>query len=131
MTRTNVLPTLALLVPFFAHASQILHCKFPEGQSGDRVRVTLLDSNNGTFLYETADPAGAGSTEALKLKRAQDPEQGVAAFEIQSSAVQMTFKINTALLFQSGSGITASLLSRIPEMDLSQEQPLTCDSFVK
>ncbi len=131
MIRTNLLSSLTLLFPFFAHASQILSCRFPDGLSADRIRVTLLDSQNGSFLYETADPAGTGSTEALKLKRTQDPEPGTAAFEIQNAAVQMTFKIETALLFQTGNKLPASLLSRIPEMDLSQEQPLSCDSVVK
>ena len=132
MTRTNFLILLTLGLPVFAHASsQFLNCRFQESSAGDRVRVTLLDSQNGSFLYETADPAGTGTTAALKLKRMADPETGIAAFEIQSPAVEMIFKLETSKLFQTATGVNATLLSRIPEMDLSQEQALTCDSLVK
>jgi hypothetical protein len=132
MTRTNSLILLALGLPFIAHASsQVLNCRFQESSTGDLIRVTLLDAQNGTFLYETADPAGTGTTAALKLKRINDPEPGFAAFEVQSPAVEMIFKLETSKLFQTATGVNATLLSRIPEMDLSQEQALACDSVLK
>ena len=132
MTRTNLLALLAFGLPFLAHASsQVLNCGFQESSAGDRVRVTLLDTQNGTFLYETADPAGTGTTAALKIKRMNDPEPGFAAFEVQSPAVEMIFKLEASKLFQTASGVNATLLSRIPEMDLSQEQALTRESVVK
>jgi hypothetical protein len=126
----SILPVLLMpFLPFIAEASsQNLSCRFVGGSSADRVRITLLSPQDGTFLYETADSSGTGSTEAIRLKRISDPKPGTAAFEVQSSAVQMIFTVEASKLFRAGTGIEATLLSRIPEMDLSQEQPLLCDS---
>jgi hypothetical protein len=132
MSHLKSLSILALAFPFYAAAStQILNCRFQTAITADRIHVALSDFQNGTFLYETGDPAGTGTTAALKLKRMSDPEPGLAAFEVQSQAVEMIFKLETSKLFQTGSNVDATLLSRIPEMDLSQEQALTCDSVVK
>ena len=132
MSHLRSLPLLVLAFPFLAQAStQILSCRFQTGTTADRIRIVLSDFQNGTFLYETGDPSGTGTTAPLKLKRIQDPEPGVAAFEVESQAVEMVFTLETSKLFQTASNLEATLLSRIPEMDLSQEQPLACDSVVK
>jgi hypothetical protein len=117
----STIPALALA------STQTLNCRFPDSGDSDRIKITLNDSESGTFLYETPDPSSSGTTAPLKLKRIQSAAP-LAFFEVQSSAVLMIFKIDSSHLFKDEEGINAVLSSQIPAMDLSQEQSLTCDS---
>jgi len=137
--RTHSILTLGLFIGIFTSvpswaALQTLTCRFEEGSSPDRIRIVLSDLQTGSFLYQTPDTAtdaSTGSSATLKLKRAPNPEPGMATFETQSSAVQMQFTMSEEHLFKAGTDVNARLASRIPEMDLSQEQLLLCDSVLK
>ena len=128
MRRLNL---ILALIPFTASASQILTCRFPDPTITDQIKITLQSPDSGTFSYLAPDPNHSSSDSVLKVKRIEPESSTLAKFEVQSSAVQMIFKMPVTLLNQNSSAFKASLSSSIPGMDLSQDQDLGCDSVMR
>jgi hypothetical protein len=125
------LATFLVLIPMTASASQILTCRFPDPAITDQIKITLQSPDSGTFAYVAPDPNHSSSDSVLKVKRIEPESTTLAKFEVQSSAVQMTFKMPVAVINQNSSAFKASLSSSIPGMDLSQDQDLACDSMMR
>jgi hypothetical protein len=125
-----LLMTLVVLTSTWAHAAQLINCKFADPTNTDHVVIALLTGQIGTLSYNTGpqDVTTNSADGTLAIKRGTDAA-GIASFNTQVEVMQMSFKMPVEDVSRIGVNFKATLHTAITELSTSQDQDLNCGAI--
>lgn len=126
--------TLALLASLLTLSAQAavfkLDCTFTDPEVKDHILIELHSDQRGTFYYkaESDEATAATSADKLDLLRVTSDRDDTAKWRVKTSDVGLYFLMPANFVMKPADSFKASLLTKIDELNLSNEQEMKCSS---